>query len=101
MQSFFFTITPPPLRWEKAPVGQASAHGAGSQAKQWLAVKPVVKPPEERIRIPAVSQEIRLCTIRAQASEQEWQPIQRSIFGVVNIFMAISFHNSFSIQPEI
>jgi len=60
MQSFFFTMTPPPLRLEKAPVGQASAQGAGSQARQWLAVNPVVNPPEDLIRIPAVSQEICL-----------------------------------------
>jgi len=71
MQIFFRTMTPPPRRWEKAPVGQASAQGAGSQARQGLASKPVDRPPVDRIRIPAVSQERRLCTKRAQAKEQE------------------------------
>jgi hypothetical protein len=42
------------------------------------------------MRIPAVSQDSFLCTRRAQASEQEWQPMQRSILGVVRIFIAIS-----------
>jgi hypothetical protein len=36
--------------------------------------------------MPAVSQERRLWTILAQASEQEWQPIQRSIREAVKIF---------------
>ena len=40
------------------------------------------------MRMPAVSQESCLCTIRLQASEQEWQPMQRSMRGVVRIFMA-------------
>jgi len=71
MHSFFLTTTPPPFRCEKAPVGQARAQGAGSQAKQGLASKPVERPPVDRIRIPAVSQERRLCTTRAQAREQE------------------------------
>ncbi len=71
IQSFFFTITPPPLRLEKALVGQAEAQGAGSQARQWLALNPVVSPPDDLIRIPAVSQEIRLWTSLAQAKVQE------------------------------
>jgi hypothetical protein len=52
-----------------------------------LASKPVDNPPEDRMRMPAVSQGRRLCTSRAHAKEQAWQPIQRSILGVVNIFM--------------
>jgi hypothetical protein len=71
MHSFFFTITPPPFRCEKAPVGHASAQGAGLQARQVRASKPVDNPPEDLIRIPAVSHESFLCTCRAQASEQE------------------------------
>jgi hypothetical protein len=59
MQSFFLTTTPPSRRWLKAPVGQAAAQGAGSQARQYTAVKPVDNPPEECIRIPALLQEIR------------------------------------------
>src|SRR5574340_1424256 len=90
MQSFFFTTTPPPFLWEYAPVGQAATQGAGSQARQSCASNPVASPPEERMRIPAVSQDRRLCTSRAQASEQEWHPMQRSIRGVVRIFMALS-----------
>jgi hypothetical protein len=38
------------------------------------------------MRIPAVSQDNLLCTRRAQASEQEWQPIHLSIRGVVSTF---------------
>ena len=38
------------------------------------------------MRIPAVSQDNLLCTNRAQASEQEWQPIHLSILGVVSTF---------------
>ncbi len=37
--------------------------------------------------MPAVSQDKRLCTSRAQASEQEWQPMHRSMRGVVKIFI--------------
>jgi hypothetical protein len=91
MQSFFLTTTPPPFLCEYAPVGQAFTQGAGSQARQVRASNPVDRPPEDRMRIPAVSQESRLCTRRAQASEQEWHPMQRSIRGVVNIFMTGSF----------
>jgi hypothetical protein len=87
MQSFFFTMTPPPLREVKAPVGQTAAHGAGLQERQWFAVNPVVRPPEDFILMPAVSQDISLCTRRAHASEQEWQPMQRSILGVVSFFI--------------
>jgi hypothetical protein len=87
MQSFFLTTTPPPLRWEKAPVGQASAQGAGRQARQILASNPVESPPDEAMRMPAVSQESRLWIRRAQASEQEWQPMHLSIRGAVRIFM--------------
>jgi hypothetical protein len=86
MQSFLLTITPPPFRWEKAPVGQASAQGAGLQARQGLDSNPVDNPPDEIIRIPAVSQDNRLFTNRAQAKEQAWQPMHRSILGVVSIF---------------
>jgi hypothetical protein len=70
MQSFLLTSTPPPLRWKKAPVEQAKAQGAGLQARQGFASKPVDRPPEEIIRIPAVSQDNRLFTSRAQAKEQ-------------------------------
>jgi hypothetical protein len=41
--------------------------------------------------MPAVFHERFLCTRRAQASEQEWQPMQRSMRGVVRIFKAGSF----------
>ncbi len=57
---FFLHNNAPPFRYEKAPVGQAVAQGAGSQARQWLALKPVVSPPEDLMRIPAVSQDICL-----------------------------------------
>jgi hypothetical protein len=67
MHSFFLTTTPPPFLCEKAPVGQARAQGAGSQARQVMASKPVERPPVDRILIPAVSQESCLCTKRAQA----------------------------------
>jgi len=70
MQSFLLTITPPPFRWKKAPVGQASAQGAGLQARQGLDSKPVDNPPDDEIRMPAVSQDNRLFTSRAQANEQ-------------------------------
>src|SRR5512136_1344250 len=91
MHSFFLTTTPPPFRCEKAPVGHAVAQGGGSQARQGLASKPVERPPVDWIRIPALSQESCLCTRRAQAREQEWQPMHRSIRGVLKIFMPISF----------
>jgi len=87
MQSFFLTMTPPPLRWEKAPVGQASAQGAGLQARQILASKPVDIPPDEIMRMPAASHDSFLYTCRAQAREHELHPMHRSIRGVVSIFM--------------
>jgi hypothetical protein len=87
MHRFFFTMTPPPGRWEKAPVGQTAAQGAGRQARQCWAINPVDSPPEEWILMPAVCHDIFLCTSLAQASEQEWQPMQRSILGVVSIFI--------------
>jgi hypothetical protein len=87
MQRLFFTSTPPPWRCAYAPVGHAAAQGAESQARQVLASNPVDRPPEEAMRMPAVSQDRRLCTSLAQASEQEWQPMQRSILGAVRIFM--------------
>src|SRR5512146_756394 len=90
MQRLFFTITPPPFRWEYAPVGQASAQGAGLQARQARASNPVESPPDERMRLPALSHESCLCTWRAQEREQEWQPMQRSIRGVVRIFIVVS-----------
>ena len=37
--------------------------------------------------MPAVSQDKRLCTSLAQASEHEWQPMHRSMRGVVKIFL--------------
>jgi hypothetical protein len=89
MHSFFLTSTPPPFRWEKAPVGQARAQGAGRQARQGRDSKPVDSPPVERIRIPALSQESWRYTSRAQAREQEWQPMHCSMRGVLNIFMAL------------
>jgi hypothetical protein len=71
-------------------VGQARAQGAGWHARHVLASKPVESPPEERMRIPAVFQERRLCTRRAQAKEQEWQPMHRSILSAISIFMTNS-----------
>jgi len=71
MHSFFLTTTPPPFRYEKAPVGQTIAQGAGLHARQDFASKPVDNPPEEAIRMPAVSHDKCLCTSLAQASEQE------------------------------
>jgi hypothetical protein len=56
--------------------------------RQVRASNPVDNPPDDRMRMPAVSQESRLCTRRAQASEQEWQPMHRFILGVVNIFIS-------------
>jgi len=70
-KSFFCTTPPPCLRGARAPVGQASAQGGGSQARQTLASKPVDTPPAVDMRIPAANQDRRLCTSRAQASEQE------------------------------
>jgi hypothetical protein len=52
-----------------------------------VAAKPVVSPPNVAIRMPAASHESVLYTRRAQAKEHEWQPMQRSILGVVKIFM--------------
>ena len=43
------------------------------------------------MRIPAVFQDRFLCTWRAHASEQEWQPMQRSMRGVVGFFMQASY----------
>jgi len=80
-------MTPPPLRWEKAEVGQASAQGAGSQARQRTARKPEDMPPEDSIRMPAQVQLSFLWIIRAQDSEQEWQPVHWSIRGVVKSFI--------------
>jgi hypothetical protein len=64
-----------------------AAQGAGSHARQRTATKPVDSPPEEWIRIPDVDHETRWWIRRAQASAQEWQPIHRSIRGVVNNFI--------------
>ncbi|SPD75587.1 hypothetical protein PITCH_A650008 [uncultured Desulfobacterium sp.] len=86
MQSFFLTTTPPPLRCEYAPVGQDWVQGAGLQARHILASKPVERPPDEMIRMPAVSHDRRLWINRPHAREQEWHPMQRSILGVVNVF---------------
>jgi len=72
-------------------VGQAAAQGAGRQARQVLASKPVERPPEEEMRIPAVSHERSLCTWRAQAREHEWHPMHLSIRGAVRIFINASF----------
>ena len=76
-----FSNNTAPFRREYAPVRQAAAQGAGSQARQVCASKPVDMPPEDAMRIPAVSQDRRSCTSRAQAREQEWQPMQRSMPG--------------------
>jgi hypothetical protein len=84
-------MTPPPLRWEKAPVGQAAAQGAGLQARQRRASKPVDNPPVDMMRMPDASHDRRLCTNRAQARAQELQPMQRSIRGVFRIFTGTSF----------
>jgi len=62
-----------------APVGQAAAQGAGSQARQSTAWKPLVRPPEDLMRMPARFQDMDLYTRRAQAIEQQWQPMQRSM----------------------
>lgn len=88
MQRLRRKTTPPPLRWEKEPVGQASAQGAGLQARHTFASNPVDNPPEEAMRIPAVSQESRLYTNRAQAKEQEWQPIHLSIREAFRTFIS-------------
>src|SRR5512135_2838386 len=90
MQSFFLTTTPPPFLWEYAPVGQAATQGAGSQARQRRASNPVERPPETLMRIPPGPEDRRLSTSRAQRSQQQWLPLQRSILGVVRIFMALS-----------
>jgi hypothetical protein len=66
------------------------AQGAGSQARHNLASKPVDSPPEDAMRMPAVDQEMRWWTRRAQASEHEWQPMQRSMRGARRIFMPFS-----------
>jgi hypothetical protein len=87
MHRLLLTMTPPPFLWLKAPVGQAITHGAGSQAKQMLASNPVESPPDERMRIPALSHDSVLCTSLAQANEHEWQPMQRSILGARSIFI--------------
>jgi predicted naringenin-chalcone synthase len=82
-------MTPPPFFLSfMAPVGQTSAQGAGEQARQTLATNPVERPPEDAILIPAVFHDSNLCTNRAQAKEQEWQPMQRSIREAVNIFIS-------------
>ena len=39
------------------------------------------------MRMPAVNHDRFPCTSLAQAREQEWQPMHRSILGVVSIFM--------------
>lgn len=70
-----------------ASVGQASAQGAGEQARHTFATKPVESPPEEEIRMPAVFQDSSLWTSLAQAKEQEWQPMQRSILEAVRVFI--------------
>ena len=75
MHSFFRTITPPPFLWLYAVVGHTSAQGAGSQARQRFALKPVDKPPVDSMRIPAQLQESFLWISLAQASEHEWQPV--------------------------
>jgi len=94
-------MTPPPLRWEYAPVGQASAQGAGSQARQDRASKPVDIPPLDMMRMPAASHDSRLCTNRAHAREQELHPMQRSIRGVVKIFIAGSIFSRPAAMPEL
>ena len=88
IQRSFLWMTPPPfLRPLMAPVGQTSAQGAGEQAIQTLATKPVESPPDEAILIPAVFHESSLCTSRAHAKEQEWQPMHRSIREAVKVFI--------------
>ena len=69
MHCFLRTTTPPPARCVNAPVGQAAAHGAGSQARQVRASKPVDRPPAEAMRIPAVFQE-RILVHQARAGER-------------------------------
>jgi len=59
LHNLFLKIIPPPVRSIKAPVLQAAAHGAESQAKQWFATNPVESPPEEWMRIPAVFHDTR------------------------------------------
>ncbi len=71
-------------------MGQAAAQGAGRQARQVLASNPVERPPDEEIRMPAVSHDRYLWTNRAQAREHEWQPMHLSIRGAVKIFMVDS-----------
>jgi hypothetical protein len=50
------------------------------------------------MRMPAVLQDRLWCTSRAHASEQEWQPMQRSMRGAVRIFKAGSL---FRIQHRV
>jgi hypothetical protein len=88
MQSFFCCMTPPPFSRLRLPVGQAVAQGAGSQARQTLARKPEDMPPEDWMRMPAFSQDRHLCTTRAQAREQEWQPMHRSMRVALSCFMS-------------
>jgi hypothetical protein len=91
MHKLFLTLTPPPFRCAYAPVGQASTQGAGLQARHNRASNPVDIPPVDMMRIPAASHDRRLCTKRAQAREQELQPMQRSMRGVFKIFIHGSF----------
>ena len=64
MQSSFCDHHAPALSLGVRTVGQAAAQGAGSQARQIRASNPVDSPPEDPMRMPAVSQESRLWTIR-------------------------------------
>jgi hypothetical protein len=75
MHNFLRTITPPPFLWLYAVVGQTSAQGAGLQARQRLALKPVDSPPVDSMRMPAQLQESFLWMSLAQASEHEWHPV--------------------------
>jgi hypothetical protein len=71
MQALCLTITPPALRCLNASVGQAATHGAGLHATHTWAAKPALRPPAERILMPARCQERLLCMSLAQASEHE------------------------------
>jgi len=87
MQYFFLWMMPPSLRWVNASVGHALAHGAGSQARQSLASKPVDNPPAEAMRIPALFHDKNLWTCLEQDREHEWQPIQRSMRAALRAFI--------------
>jgi hypothetical protein len=91
MHKLFRTTTPPPFLWLYAVVGHTSAQGAGSQARQRIALNPDDKPPEDSMRIPAQVQDSFLWISLAQAREHEWHPVHWSIRGVVSSFISLGY----------